>query len=219
MSTEYASRVGTTEHETAAKTIATGASAEVIAGAAAVVLAIVGLAGMFPMMLAAIGVIVAGVAFLFEGAAVASRYFTILKETTPQHELRFETGLSAEIVGGLAGIVLGILALVGVVPLALLAISAIVFGGALLFGSPTVLRVGRAEPGAPVSDYIARETAAGAAGAQALIGVGVATLGILALVGLVPQTLVLVSVLAVGGSALLTGGALTGKMVSLLYHH
>jgi hypothetical protein len=92
-------------------------------------------------------------------------------------------------------------------------------GGALLFGSPTVFRVGIAEPGAPVSDYIARETAAGAAGAQALIGVGAATLSILALVGLVTQTLVLVSVLAVGGSALLTGGALTGKMVSLLYHH
>jgi len=59
---------------------------------------------------------------------------------------------------------------------------------------------------------------AGAAGAQALGGNAAITLGILALVGIVPQTLVLVSVLCIGGAALLSGGALTSKMVSLLYH-
>jgi hypothetical protein len=67
----------------AAKTVATGASAEVIAGAAAVVLVIVGLAGMFPMMLAAIGLIVASVAFLFEGAAVASRLYHYIEGDHP----------------------------------------------------------------------------------------------------------------------------------------
>jgi hypothetical protein len=126
--------------------------------------------------------------------------------------------VSAEIIGGLAGIALGILALVGVETMALLAVSTIVFGGTLLFGSPAVYRASRAEPGTQIFDEIARQTAAGAAGAQALVGIGAVTLGILALVGIVPQTLVLVAVLCVGGAALLSGGALTGKMVSLLYH-
>jgi hypothetical protein len=133
-------------------------------------------------------------------------------------EAEIEAGTSAEILGGLAGITLGILALIGIATIPLLAISSIVFGGTLLFGSPVVYRASRAEPEAPIFDVIARQTAAGAAGAQALVGIAAITLGILALVGLVPQTLVLVAVLCVGGAALLSGGALTSKMVGLLYH-
>jgi hypothetical protein len=49
------------------------------------------------------------------------------------------------------------------------------------------------------------------------VAIGAVTLGILALVGIMPQTLVLVAVLCIGGAALLSGGALTSKMVSLLY--
>jgi hypothetical protein len=126
--------------------------------------------------------------------------------------------MSVEIIGGLAGIALGILALIGIETMPLLAISAIVFGGTLLFGSPAVYRASRAEPGNQVLDEMARETTAGAAGAQALVGIGAVTLGILALVGIASQTLVLVAVLAIGGAALLSGGALTSKMVSLIYH-
>jgi hypothetical protein len=44
------------------------------------------------------------------------------------------------------------------------------------------------------------------------------TLGILALVGIIPQTLMLVGILLVGGAAVLSGGALVSKMVGLLYH-
>jgi hypothetical protein len=139
------------------------------------------------------------------------------------------TGTSAEILGGIAGIVLGILALIGLVPMTLLSVSVIVFGGTLLFGSPAVYDVGTAEPKrGTTTDYIAREIAgpagaqarlaAGAAGAQALIGIGSVTLGILALIGMAPQTLVLAAILAIGTSALLSGGALTAKMMNLLYH-
>ena len=53
---------------------ATGSGAEAIAGAGALVLAVLGLAGTFPMILAAITVIAAGAAFLFQGAALAPRY-------------------------------------------------------------------------------------------------------------------------------------------------
>ena len=58
---------------TTEKTVATGAGAEAIAGAVALVLAILGLAGIFPPIMSAIAVIAAGAAFLFQGAAVAAR--------------------------------------------------------------------------------------------------------------------------------------------------
>lgn len=216
MATQYAEKTMAT-HESMAKTVATGAGAEAVAGAGAVVLAILGLAGLFPMILASIAVIAAGAAFLFQGAAVAARHRRLAFEAGGG-DVEIETGISVEIIGGLAGIALGILALIGIGTVALLAISTIVFGGTLLFGSPTIYRASRAEPGNQIVDEIARETTAGAAGAQALVGIGSVTLGILALVGLVPQELVLVAVLCVGGATLLSGGALTNKMVGLLYH-
>jgi len=200
-----------------AKTVAAGSGAEALAGAAAVVLAILGLAGMMPMVLAPIGVIAAGAAFLFQGAAVASRHRRLAIEAGGG-DREIEAGTSAEIVGGLAGITLGILSLVGIETMVLLAVSAIVFGGTLLFGSPVVYRVGKAEAGMGVSDEIVGLTTSGAAGAEALVGIASITLGILALVGLASQTLVLVAVLCIGGAELLSGGALTSKMVSLLYH-
>jgi hypothetical protein len=213
---QYADRT-MASHESMARMAATGSGAEAVAGAGAVVLAILGLAGMLPMILASIAVIAAGAAFLFQGAAVAARHRRLALEAGGG-EIEIEAGMSVEILGGLTGITLGILALIGIATIPLLAISAIVFGGTLLFGSPAIYRASRAEPDAVVLDVIARETAAGAAGAQALVGIGAITLGILALVGLVPQTLVLVAVLGIGGAALLSGGALTSKMVGLLYH-
>jgi hypothetical protein len=204
-------------HESMARTLATGAGAEAVAGGAAAVLAILGLAGALPMILASIAAILAGASFLFEGAAVAARYRRLAAEAGGG-EAQIETGMSAEIVGGLAGIALGILALVGVATVTLLAAGAIVFGGTLLFGSPVVYRESRTEPGSQILDEMARHMAAGAAGAQALIGIGAITLGILALCGIASQTLVLVAFLCVGGAAMLSGGALTNKMVSLLYH-
>jgi hypothetical protein len=215
MVTDYADRT-IANHESMAKTVATGAGAEAIAGGAAIILAILGLAGLLPMVLASIAVIAAGAAFLFQGAAVAARHRRLALEAGGG-EAEIETGMSAEIIGGLAGIALGILALIGIETVALLAISSIVFGGTLLFGSPAVYRAGRAEPGEQVLDAIARQTTIGAAGAQALIGIGAITLGILALVGIASQILLLVAALCIAGAALLSGGALTSKMVSLLY--
>jgi len=215
MVTQYAERT-MASHDSMARTVATGSGAEAVAGGAALVLAILGLAGLLPIVLASIAVIATGAAFLFQGAAVAARHRLLTLEAGGG-EAEIEMGVSAEIIGGLASIALGILALVGVETMALLAVSAIVFGGTLLFGSPAMYRASRAEPGNQVVDEIARQTTAGAAGAQALVGIGAITLGILALVGIVPQTLVLVAVLCVGGAALLSGGALTTKMVGLLY--
>jgi hypothetical protein len=73
MVTQYADR-SMASHESMAKTVATGSGAEAVAGGAALVLAILGLAGLLPMVLASIAVIAVGAAFLFQGAAVAARH-------------------------------------------------------------------------------------------------------------------------------------------------
>jgi hypothetical protein len=205
------------ETDTTEKALAGGSAGEALAGAGAAVLAILALSGVFPVILTAIGVIAIGVAFLFQGAAIAS-HLSMVRAASGVGEVA--TGTTTELVGGLAGIVLGILALVGVAPLGLIAVSAIVFGGTLLFGSPTIYSV--AEMGRTgvetlqAGRRVVTDLAAGASGAQALIGIGSATLGILALVGIVPHVLEQVAVLCVGAGALLSGGAITSKMVALL---
>ncbi len=141
---EYAVRaIGS--HESMAKVGATGSGAEAVAGAGALVLAILGLAGVFPTILASIAVIAAGAGFLFQGAAVAARHQRLAAEAGGG-EAEIEAGMGAEMLGGIAGITLGILALVGVATMPLLAISIIVFGATSLFGSPAIYRASRAEP-------------------------------------------------------------------------
>lgn len=213
----HSSRTSTT-----AKTVATGSGGEALAGAGAMVLAIIALAGVYPIMLTSIAVIAAGAAFLFQGAAIAVRYNNASAAAgggaTGEGELI--GGSSSEFIGGLGCIVLGILALVGVAPISLLAVSAIVFGGASLLGSPAVYRatgMGDSDVGDhQTARQVTTHATVGASGAQALIGIGAATLGILALVGVAPRTLVEVAVLSVGAAALLSGGALASKMVAML---
>ena len=189
---------------TGAKVMVGGFSAEAVAGAGAVVLAILALCGVLPRILTAIGVIALGAAFLCQGAAVA--YNSFKASVTP-----VGTGTNAETIAGVAAIVLGILALVGIAPLSLVAISAIVFGGGLLFGTRAGYAV-TTQTGS--AGQLAVPT--GASGSQTLIGVGAATLGILALVGIIPAVLEQVAVLCVGAGALLGGGAITGRMVAML---
>jgi len=203
--------------------VAGGSMSETIGGAGACVLAIVGLSGLLPGYLAAIATVAAGAALFLEGGAILSRYSQLLRETMEHHgsTAAFEGGMSAESVGGLAVVALGILALVGVAPLMLMSIALIVLGGALLFGSATTSRLNalRISTGlsVPETHPIAREAVSAAAGAQVLIGIGVIVLGILAVVGVDPLKLVLVGLLAGGSAVLLSGSAISGKMVSGLH--
>ena len=83
------------------------------------VLAILGLAGVVPMYMAFIATIVLGVALLFEGWALASRYSKLLSEMGGGLLTATELGggITAEFLAGAAGVALGILALLGVVPM------------------------------------------------------------------------------------------------------
>jgi hypothetical protein len=135
------------------------------------VLAIIGLAGA-SRNFDAIADILVGAAFLFAAWSLMAR---------EEHERGVhERGLWEGRIAGVAGIVLGILALLHLAPDVLAPVAVIVFGGALVLGRG-VGRMGRI-----------------------IVGVGATVLGILALLHLDPRTLTLIALIAVAGILLLS---------------
>jgi len=193
-----------------------GSLGEAIAGAAAAVLSILGLAGVLPLVLLPIATIAVGAALLFEGGAITARYAVALgsRRVGTEHG----GGMTAEFFGGACGVVLGILSLLGIAPLLLIPASALLFGGALMLGASAHARINNLmishSSEHEVTRAIAREAQSAAAAVHVLIGLSSVTLGILALVGLAPMILSLVAMLGLGGAALLSGSAIGGSLVS-----
>ncbi len=198
--------------------LAAGSTSEVLAGGAAVVLAILGLAGIEQVYMLPIATLAIGAALLIEGGVLITRYADMAAEWPAQRRgMEFGGGVTAEFFGGCAGIVLGILALVGVFPQILISIAALVFGAALLLGSGATSRFRSfdfTETGHPMGHEIAREATLAASGAQSLVGLAAVVLAILALTHIVPVTLTLVALLVVGASIVLSGGAVTSWFMS-----
>jgi hypothetical protein len=210
------------EQEKSIKVVAGGSVTEAICGAGAVVLAIIGLAGTLPGYLASIATIVFGVALLAQGGAIAARYSRLLRETTPHEwDARAELGggMGAEFLAGGAGVVMGILGVLGIGTPTLIPIAVIVFGGALLLGSGSTADLSTLTMSGPHGRVaqISRQAAVAASGAQVLVGVAAIVLGIIALVGVDPVPVTLVALLVLGASVLFTGTALTGRMAGLLH--
>lgn len=199
------------------RTLAGGSIVEAVGGAAGLVLAILGLATVLPEVLAAIATIAIGVALLAEGAALAERYTRMVAAGDMSRVSAAELGggTSAEFVAGGAGIVLGLLALLGVAPMTLTAVAAVVFGGALLLGSGATWRL-PAIPSDQDEADTGREVLGASAGAQVLVGLSSAVLGIISLVGIAPETLVLVALLSVGASVVMSGTAITALVTRML---
>ncbi len=199
--------------------IVTGGSIiEAVAGIAAVVLTILALVGVAPADLAPIATIVIGVALLIEGGAIAARYSTLLSKAGGEYSTaELGGGMSAELLGGAGGGVLGLLALLGLTPQVLMSVAVIVFGAALLLGSGVTSRVSSLAIDTAAdqrSHLIAREAVLAAAGAQALVGLAAVALGIIALVGISPMILTLVALLALGASILMSGTAMGGTIAT-----
>src|SRR5690242_780353 len=119
-----------------------GGFADAIGGIATVVLAIVGLSGGSTDMMVAIATIVFGAALLILGGTMLSEYAHTIFSTTAagtSGEFSFSGGgLAALFLVGAAGIVLGVLAVLGISPVELTAIAVIAFGGALILSSSAV---------------------------------------------------------------------------------
>jgi hypothetical protein len=215
-------RVHDLDRERTAEYLATGSIVEAIGGGAAVVLSILALANVMPTYLASIAAIALGVAMLFEGGAIASRYSKLLYEAAPDMS-HLGSGMSAEVIGGVCGIVLGVLALIGLATVELLSIAAIVFGAAALFSSGATSRlnsltVARHYGTERWTQQVATELVWAATGIGVLAGLAAIVLGILALIGTYPLTLSLVAFLAIGSCVLLSGASLGEKMMAMIHH-
>lgn len=222
---EPAPAPGPAVEERPAQLAAGGSAIEAAAGIAVVILAILGLAGVLPVTLGAIAFIVLGAALVLEGASMMVRYVRFLEESTRALGGNVDVGggTSAEFLGGAAAIVLGILALIGLVPTTLIAVAALVMGATVLIGSAANARLnmlsfetfsGFAGP-MEASRLVARAAVSAAAGAQILVGLAAIVLGIIALANGHTLTLTLVALLCLGCGVMLSGGALCGKMMTV----
>jgi hypothetical protein len=211
--------------EKSARIVRGGSAAEGIAGGVGIVLAILGLLNILPQTLLPIATIVLGVALLFQGGSVAYRFSKLLNETAKG---RFETselgiGLTTEVIGGVAVIVLGILSIENIGVAALMPASAIVFGATLIFGSGIIARLNHLQM--PKSEEyesfreVARESVAVATGVQILLGLSALTLGIIAVAGVHWMTLTFIALLCVGISAATSGSAVATKMMGAMHHN
>jgi hypothetical protein len=187
---------------------------ELILALGAVVLGILGLVGLFPTELAAIAVIALGVMLLSEGASIMFRAYALLAEAGAGETLavsEVSRAITAEFLAGVAGVVLGILALVGIAPLTLVSVAVIAYGAMLMVSSGGA--IGFDWPAIGENERVrrlVRSLRGAAADAQLLVGLAAVVLGILGLIGIKAVTLVLVALLAIGAAALLRSSAVGG---------
>jgi hypothetical protein len=120
-----------------------GSVGEAIAAIVTIILTILALAHVVPEFLVAIATIVFGAALLLHGSATLAEYarVTIQAGTGSTTATLGDGGLSVLFLAGAAGVVLGILALLGISTHELTAIAVIAFGAALILSSSLAMRV------------------------------------------------------------------------------
>lgn len=197
--------------------VAGGSIMESVGAIGAIILAIIGLAGILSDTMAAVTTIVVGAAILMEGGAMGSNYRRLLS-MPGEGEWRAQQlsgGATAEFMGGVAGIVLGILALFGTAPQTLLSVAVLVFGATLLLSTAATAQLSGVGvfPGTESGQQTVVRDTTNRSG-QVLVGLGAVVLGILSIIGLTPLTLILVALLSLGASALLSGSVLGGRLLS-----
>jgi hypothetical protein len=205
-----------------------GGFVDAVGGVATVVLAVVGLAGVAPDTMIGIATIVFGAALLVQAGTMLSEYARIIfppGATISSLEQFGGGGLSAVFLVGAGGIVLGVLALLGIRAGELTAIAIIAFGTALVLSSNSVwhlhmlkrtaLATG-SQSASSGSEILAGEMAYGSAGMQALAGLAAVVLGILAVTGNNTAVLTLAALLTLGGTLVLTGSTLSATVLSLM---
>ncbi|MDQ6839417.1 MAG: hypothetical protein M3137_14110 [Actinomycetota bacterium] len=197
---EEARRDDRSQTSTTVKVVAGGSATEAVAGAGAVVLTILGLLAVAPVRLAAVAAIAIGGGLLVRGAAVAARA-TALRASANADGRELVGGLGVEMMAGVGGVALGVLALLSVQPTVLLPAAVIGFGVALMLGAAVTQQV-QAAIGGSQSGFASAAFAADMGG-EVLIGLGAVVLGILAIIGITVMTLSLVGLLAVGAGMML----------------
>ena len=168
------------DHVSAFKWVASGSVMGAIVAMAVVALSIIGLAGVYSPIMAAIGTIITAAAILMEGGV-----FQAAARRSDSSGV-----MSADALGALAGIVLGILALLGVASITLVSVAVLIFGAALFLRGASMSKDG---------------WVAGPMDGQLLLALSVAVVGLLAVIGVNSLTLALVGLLILGAAGLFGG--------------
>jgi len=195
-----------------------------IGGVTAVLLAVLGLAGIFAPILAAIATILLGVALLLQGRSLLAQYAQACVEagaTTPVGALA-ATARFAVILLGAAGVALGVLALLDVNSAVLTPIASIMIGAGLVFSSVSawhlnVVRRATAPGEASARDMLANQMIFDSLGVQSFAGLAAILLGVLAASGATYDlTFNLVALLILGAALTLRGGGLNTILLAFM---
>lgn len=198
-------------------------------GGIALVLGIVGLAvaGTRPGAegyLDAIAQISLGVALIVFGVALAGAYARLLAKLDPAASLGGTvTGTTADIFLGGTVIILGVLALLQVVPEVLVPVAVILIGSGLMLNSIASVRAATLELSAvsagdeqTLARRAAEELAFATAGVRAIAGLAVSILGILSLVNPTWMVLTLTAAIVGGAAILLASTTLSSRVTGAL---
>ena len=199
-----------------------GPMTEGAAGIAVIVLAILALASISPGVLTPIAAIVIGVGLLIEAANTGIEYSRVSArgvQSGAVQTAQLGADVSVELMAGVAGIVLGVLALIGAATdMHLLPAALIVFGGAMLLAglSATSISTVSGIEAAPGGMIAVQSELAPARGLQVLAGISAIVLGILAFVLTAGATLLMVGFLVVGAALLATSANFTQSFMRML---
>ncbi|HEV2320587.1 MAG TPA: hypothetical protein VGV18_12600 [Verrucomicrobiae bacterium] len=188
-------------HRFLPETLTGGSVTEGIGALGTIVLAILGLAGIFTNIVASVATIVIGVVFLADSMLARSAITTLNAQGV---QSGMGSGMTAGFFAGIAGIVLGIISFFRPIPDALVAVAVLVYGGALLLSGGTLPRLTWLLSGQMDSTNAAW---ASCGSGSVFLGLAVTVLGILAVIGLVPMTLALVGLLCLGAAAFFSGSS------------
>jgi hypothetical protein len=205
-----------------------GGLLDAIGGIATAVLAIIALSGYAHEVLAGVAIIVFGAALLVQAGTLLTEFASMavpgsMSATSIGTEAIGGDGVSAMFIVGAAGVVLGILALLGVTATVLTSVAIIAFGAAFLLSAGSARHLHQMQSmmrrgalGQSGSELIAGQMAAGSGGLQMLSGISAIVLGILAVCGVYRVELTLVALLVLGLSIMMTGGSLSGMVLSFM---
>ncbi len=204
------------EEQKSAKAVLRDFLAEGFVGITTVILTIIGLSGFSPEVMLSIATIVIGIAFLLEAGAVSTRFRAVPAEKGRKFlDEDLGVGVAAEFFGAAAGILLGVLSLIGLSRMVLVSIAVTIYGFTLILNSGTVLRFNlllRDETGGTDSRSI-RAVLSTAANFEFLFGLSVVILGIIALSGsMFVTSLNLAALLILGVNGFLTAASVSEKL-------
>ena len=193
-----------------------GLLTEGAAGIAAIVLAIIALAGTATAALASIATIVIGVGLLVQAFNTASEQARMA--VNGAQFAGFGDEALVDFLAGATGIVLGVLALIGINAGYLVASALVVFGaGLILSGAVAMQTRGGTSVGTEGTQLMAYRGPVASSGFEVLAGLAVVVLGILSLVlGTHSAGLVLVGFIVVGAALLMVSASFSGAVMRLM---